>query len=57
MQSINELRGRIAQIEDGMHKTLDIIQEKDEEMNRLKKQLAQMKQGEPGYVSFIILLL
>ena len=52
VESVNELRERIAQIEDGMHRTLDIIQEKDDEMNRLKKQLAQMRQGEPGYVSF-----
>ena len=51
VQAVNELRDRIAEIEDAMHGTLDIIQDKDREMNRLRRQLAQMPQGQPEYVS------
>lgn len=52
LQAVNDLRQRVAELEAAMGDTLDIIQDRDQEMERLRDQQPDRKH--PEYVSNLV---
>ena len=51
LRAVVGLKDRVAQLEEGMQATLDIIEAKDKEMAALRRQLAALEDGDPRQVS------
>lgn len=50
MRVISDLKDRVSQLEEDMQRALDVVEEKEKELEGLRDLLAESEEGDPRYV-------